>query len=804
MSDEETVSDDANDEVKRRATFTPPPVDAEFPDNLGELNDEDIQAAKRASEAAAQQRPAAEGEPEQSRGPYQPATPIHPAATSLEPGPPTIPPAPTRSSLPDEEIMARFSGGTIPSTEGMMSALESQLSLRTDEDERFARWEDTVRELLPDEQARDVIQKARLEFGGLPPVEEPESVTAATPKGHSESPRDTERLIPVGSDPRIAALVNDPDEEGDLEPANEFDTVMSDHDAVSPPTSQWPLVIDNPKDEETVDQKVDVESVEDEPAADQLPAEDGAGGQDVKAVEEPTLASPGVSVGTDTVRISEVVAAKQLPTDSLELTAVEKERWFAFDRVGIEPSADVNRTAGIVQLFWTWWATSIPLAGIMIGAWLMAAGNGVIQALVATVLGVVVGSLPLLAGTVVGIRWGLPTLIASRAAFGLSGNILPSAVMLLIRLAVSAFLLWAAVWMASGIYVEANLWRLDPVALEIIVATVAIVIVGALAMVGRRFVALMLWVSSGLSLLAAVVLAVLSWGVPTRSVFEATGWDISLLVSSTSLVAAVFFIIWAQSGADVSRFATPGRAVSGTSVVAVAALVPPMVFIAWGVMLGASAEEWRSGILTDPFGQVLSLAPSWYPIPALVLLAVPLLGLAALALHSSSYALMSLGFAVTRYISAAVVTVVAAAIVFGVLIFLGDPSPYLVDAIRLVGVVVAAWSGVFVADLVTRRAALAPGVLLGTSGSYPTVRIAPLAGFVLAVTVGWGFTVSSEPVIGWLGFIVRPLTDLGVIDLGPYQLGVGLALVVSFVVAALAGIRGGLLNGSVKEKVSDE
>jgi NCS1 family nucleobase:cation symporter-1 len=799
MAEEDLVGEGDNDEVKRRTTFTPPPEDAEFPERLGELSDDDIQAAKRASEAAAAHQPAQASEPDASQGTYQAATPPPaPEPVVAEPSGPVIPPAPTRSSLGDEEIMAKFRDGAIPSTEGMMAALESQLSLREEEDARFGAWEESVRAVVSEEEAHQIIAPAREAFGGLPPLPEPEEAVS------EEAPVEPEPLADQSANPLLASIAADTDQveqvagdsvaESDTqepEPqTSDFDAVVSDQDASSPATSQWPLVVeesapDHPAEDTTDDTAEVGESEEDE--VERAPV-----------AEEPSLVSAGVAVGTDTVTIRDVVATKEVPVEPFDLTAVEKERWFSFDRVGVEPAAEVNRTAGALQLFWTWWAASIPLAGIILGAWLMAVGNSLLQAAIATVAGVIIGALPLIAGTVVGIRWGVPTLIASRSAFGLAGNIAPAALMLLVRLAVSAFFIWAAVWIASGIYVQANLWRLDRVALDVILATIAVVVVGALVMLGRRFVSLMLWVSAGLSLIASAVLIVLTWDIPTRASLAAGSWSIPLLVSSASVVAAIVMILWAQSGADVARFGRPGGAVAGTSMVTLAALLPPIVLIGWGVLLGASGRAWRSGVIADPFNALLSLAPDWYPIPALVLLAIPLLGLAALALHSSSYALMSLGFAMSRYAAAALVTVVAAGVVFAVLMVLGDPTPYLVDVIRVLGVVVAAWTGVFVADVMTRRVSLSPSVLLGSSGSYPAVRIAPLAGFVVAIGAGWGFTVSAQPVFAWLGYAVGPLADLALVNLAPYQLGVAVALVVAFVVTALAGIRGGVLTGAEK------
>jgi NCS1 family nucleobase:cation symporter-1 len=807
MADENVTGEGDEAEVKRRSTYSPPPENVAFPDRLGELTDEDIQRAKQASEAAAQASPRqADSEPTAHQATYSTA-PVDPPAPVEPPAPtaPRVPPAPIRTSLADEEIMAQFRDGHLASTEAMMSALESQLDMRAQEEQRFAAWEADVRNALPADEADHLVRTSRRAFDGLPPLTEPEP--APSPVVSHEPTETPEPAAEAGGNPLLASMVVDT---GDImattgEPirsaTTDFEAVLADPEATSPPTSSWPLVAEESGDSDGADGEGDPE--ENTEPLDDVPGDEGTeevaeeGG--ASEVPAPSLVSSGVSVGTETVSIREAVATREIPEEPFVAITAEKERWFSFDRVGIEPAPDINRTAGSLQLFWTWWATSVPLGGIVIGAWLMQGGASLVQAVIAAAAGVVVGALPLIVGTLVGIRSGLPALIASRAAFGLAGNILPAILLLVVRVVVSAFFVWAAVWVASGVYVEANLWRLDRIVLEVLLATGAVIIVGVLVIAGRRFVSLMLWTSAGLSLVAAGVLIFLTWDIPTRASFAMSGGRIESVVAGASLVAAVLMMMWAQSASDVARFAKPGKKAAATSMVALAAVIPPLVFITWGALLGASGSTVRNGLLEDPLGVLLSLAPGWYPIPALVLLALPLLGVAALALHSSSYALMSVGINLSRYTSAAVVTVVTAGALFAVLIVVGDPTGYFVDGIRVVGIVVAAWVGVVIGETLTRRVPLSPSLLLGTTGDFPVIRIAPLLGFLGAIGLGWGFTTATTPWLTWLGYLLDPLVQLGLIDLGRWQLGLGVALVVAFSVAALAGVRGGIVTTRKKK-----
>ena len=697
MVDEDFDGAGPDEGRKRRSTYTPPPKGAPFPERLGELGEEDIQRAKQASEKAAT-RPSASP----STGPT-PDQATYQTGVSSEASSPEIPPAPVRSSLGDGDIMAKFQDGSTASTEEMMGALEDQLALRAEENQRFADWESEVRSLLPAEEAEPLIESSRRAYDGLAPLPE------ATP--------------------------------------------------------------------------------------------DTADTAEAEEAEVPAVVGLGVSVGTDTVAIQEPTDPDPVPAEP-DTTESEKERWFAFDRVGIEPAADINRTSGALKLFWTWWSTAIPFGGIIVGAWLIASGDSVVGALIATFAGVALGSLPLIVGTVVGARSGLPALIASRAAFGLVGNIAPAALLVIIRFAVVAFFVWAAVWVAGGILVEANLWLSDRAVLDGILAAAAIAIVGALVVLGRRYVTLMVWFSGVLSVVAAVGLVLLTGAVPTRASFLVPGVDVGAVIAGASFVAAMLMIFWAQSGTDVARFAHPSRAAHGAGLVAVAAIVPPAVFIGWGALLAGANANWQQGLIDNPIGQVLAGAPVWYPVPAIIVLALPLLGLAALAGHSSSYALMSVGIRMTRLTASVIVTVVTAAAVFAAVFLAGDVSIYLVDAVRIIGVVVAAWVGVFVGQALSRRSQWDQAVLLGTSGSFPAWRIAPLAGFVVAIGLGWGFTTTTVPAFAWLGYLTGPLTQIGLIDLGPWQLGVVVSLVVAAVVAVVAALAGNRTTPAADTEVS--
>ena len=224
-----------------------------------------------------------------------------------------------------------------------------------------------------------------------------------------------------------------------------------------------------------------------------------------------------------------------------------------------------------------------------------------------------------------------------------------------------------------------------------------------------------------------------------------------------------------------------------------AAVIPVVVLLALGALAGASSPEFTQALFADPFDALLDDAPLWYPIPAIVVGALPLIGISSLALHSSGYALMSAGVKVPRYLASTIVSAVAALLAISLVVFVLDMGAILVPMILLLGVVAAAWVGSYTGEVLTRRVYLDPRVIAGMSGDFPRFRIAPVLGFVGAIGLGWGLIQSATAWLGWTGYLLGPLQQVGV-DLAGWNAGPLVALAVALVVSLFAGIQGGVVT----------
>jgi purine-cytosine permease-like protein len=166
-----------------------------------------------------------------------------------------------------------------------------------------------------------------------------------------------------------------------------------------------------------------------------------------------------------------------------------------------------------------------------------------------------------------------------------------------------------------------------------------------------------------------------------------------------------------------------------------------------------------------------------------------LVGGAVLDIYSSGLALLSLGLPAPRYVAAFVDGVVMIAgtiyVVFFGDQFLGEFQGFLIT----LGVPVAAWCGIMLADIASRRRDYAEADLFNPRGRYGDIQWLPVATMLAATAIGWGLvTNSSASWLNWQGYLLEPLGLGGKEGNWAFaNLGVLFALVAGFVVQLAAG-----------------
>jgi purine-cytosine permease-like protein len=104
------------------------------------------------------------------------------------------------------------------------------------------------------------------------------------------------------------------------------------------------------------------------------------------------------------------------------------------------------------------------------------------------------------------------------------------------------------------------------------------------------------------------------------------------------------------------------------------------------------------------------------------------------------------------------------------------------------GVPIAAWCGVMLADLLLRRGDYAERDLFESRGRYGSVQAVPMLCLVVGTAIGWGLVTNTYASwLSWQGYLLDPFGLGGKTGAWAYaNLGVLAALAIGFVVTLLA------------------
>jgi NCS1 family nucleobase:cation symporter-1 len=261
--------------------------------------------------------------------------------------------------------------------------------------------------------------------------------------------------------------------------------------------------------------------------------------------------------------------------------------------------------------------------------------------------------------------------------------------------------------------------------------------------------------------------------------------------STEAVIGALVFVMtgfglgWVNAGADYSRYLprrSSGRGVVGWT--AFGSSVAPIVLVIFGLLLAGSSKALSAAIAKDPIGALANLLPTWYLVPFIIVAVLGLVGGSVLDIYSSGLALLTLGVRVPRFVAAlidgTIMTLGAIYVVFIAKNFFGQFEGFLIT----LGVPIAAWCGIMLADIMLRHHDYAERDLFTSSGRYGNVRWLPVGVIVVSTVIGWGLVTNSlASWLTWQGYLLGPFGLGGKNGAWAFaNLGVLVALVVGFVV----------------------
>jgi NCS1 family nucleobase:cation symporter-1 len=417
------------------------------------------------------------------------------------------------------------------------------------------------------------------------------------------------------------------------------------------------------------------------------------------------------------------VASPAGPNGSSQSEDSGNELW-RIEQHGIDAIPDDERGGHARDLLWVWLGGNVSLTYIIIGAALVGLGLGFWAAVGAIVLGnlfyVVVGL-----GGVAGPRAGTATMVVSRAAFGLRGNLVPTVLSWLTVVGWQAVFLVLSAFAAFSLAGEAGIHAGTGV--KIVLLAVIVLLTYGAAVLGHATIVFLQKIFT--FLLGAIMI-----GVAIQVAAKAhVNYAPTELAASTKLatfclatvIVAALPLSWSSYPADYSRYLprdTSARAIVGWTVLG--NLIPGIGLSIVGVLAASAAD------LSDPVGGLKPLLESWYFVPFLIVVIGGSVTNNFLNTYTSGLTLLALGVRLPRYKTIIIDCVIATALA-AYAIFFYDFTTAFTEFLSLMVIWIAPWCAVFLVDAVMRRFQYSTSDLLATQGGrYWYTRGVNRAGFV--------------------------------------------------------------------------
>ncbi len=455
---------------------------------------------------------------------------------------------------------------------------------------------------------------------------------------------------------------------------------------------------------------------------------------------------------------------------------------------GINVISDAERKGAPRQLFWPWFGANVSVFALSYGSFGLNFGVSFWQALIAGGLGIALSFLLCGFIALAGKRGSAPTLVLSRAPFGVRGNTLPALLGWVISVG------WETVLTVLATLATATIFDRLGWSAGTTTKVVALIVVAGLTILGgvmgfdliMRMQAVITVVTGVLTVVYIVlVLDKIHWSTVSGLKSGSSQQVIGCFV----LFFTGFGIGWVIVAADYSRY-LPRRSSSAGVIgwTTFGGAVAPLVLLVFGLLLAGSSTKLNTAIGADPIGALATQLDTWALVPFLIVVVLGLIGGSVLDIYSSGLALLTAGLRVPRPAAAGIdgVIMVAGSIY---VVFFGDNFFLQFQGFLItLGVPIAAWCGVMLADIALRRRDYAVADLFDPRGRYGSVRPVPVLTVLVGTALGWGLVTNGYASwLTWQGYLLSPFGLGGKSGNWAFaNLGVLVALALGFLVTLIA------------------
>jgi NCS1 family nucleobase:cation symporter-1 len=259
--------------------------------------------------------------------------------------------------------------------------------------------------------------------------------------------------------------------------------------------------------------------------------------------------------------------------------------------------------------------------------------------------------------------------------------------------------------------------------------------------------------------LTVVYIALVASEMDWSAVTSAESGSAAVFIGALIFVMTGYGFGWVNAAADYSRYLprqASTRGVVGWTTFGGA--LAPVVLLITGLLLAGSDAELSAAIGLDPIGALGTILPTWFLVPFVLVVVLGLIGGALLDIYSSGLSLLAAGVRVPRPVAASIDGVLMVIGTVAVVFFADDFFVQFQGFLITLGVPIAAWCGIMLADIALRKRDYAEPELFDPRGRYGSVQPVPLVLLVVGTVLGWGLVTNTYA--GWLdwqGYLLGPV-----------------------------------------------
>ena len=422
---------------------------------------------------------------------------------------------------------------------------------------------------------------------------------------------------------------------------------------------------------------------------------------------------------------------------------------------GPTPIQESEREGKASSLFWPWAGANVSLLALSYGSFFLGFGISFRQATCAAIIGTIGSFLLVGISSLAGKRSNAPTMVLARASFGVKGSIVPGVLSYFIFVGWETVLVSLATLATGTVFSRVGGVNQNLALILGFVVSVSLTVFGGV--LGFSVIMKLQKLLTVITIAMTIVYIALT--------IDTVNWSAVWAIedgSAQGFIGALIFAItgiglgWVNCAADYSRYLP--RTVSSKAVVTwtvIGASIVPIVLVIYGAALSASSKDLNEAIAMDPIGALTSLLPTWFLIPFAFVAIFGLVGGAILDLYSSGLALVSIGVPIKRHQAAIIdAFIMLAGAIY--IVWIADNFFYPFQGFLItLGVPVAVWSAIFVADVIMRKKAYIEKDLYDTQGMYGSINKGSIALMLIGTLVGWGFVTNTfASWLSWQGYFL--------------------------------------------------